>query len=196
MFLNIYYWEKLTFSKPVGKVHFSERNLKKCTSFEEQKSTRYIWKNLYLPLSFVYKTVTQISFKLFCSGDKKILSEFLRKWGWFQGYNECFPKYLGEKFQKTETRCCRGKSTDNNNINIFLSLENPCTFLLAKEKTWKRIFNTNSELLQNRTRKQIIPFKTTVNWLFNNIWCYLVICCFDWKIAVFQQTVLRGLLYP
>ena len=117
MFLNIYYWEKLTFSKPVGKVHFSERNLKKCTSFEEQKSTRYIWKNLYLPLSFVYKTVTQISFKLFCSGDKKILSEFLRKWGWFQGYNECFPKYLGEKFQKTETRSCRGKSTDNNNIS-------------------------------------------------------------------------------
>ena len=29
------------------------------------------------------------------------------------------------------------KSTDDNNINIFLSMENPCTFLLAKEKTWK-----------------------------------------------------------
>ena len=196
MFLNIYYWEKLTFSKPVGKVHFSERNLKKCTSFEEQKSTRYIWKNLYLPLSFVYKTVTQISFKLFCSGDKKILSEFLRKWGWFQGYNECFPKYLGEKFQKTETRSCRGKSTDNNNINIFLSLENPCTFLLAKEKTWKRIVNSNSELSQNRTEKQIMPFKRTVNWLFSDIWCYLVMGCFDWKIGFYQQTVVKGLFYP
>ena len=36
-------------------------------------------------------------------------------------------------------------------------------------KTRKRIFNTNSELLQNRTEKQIMPFKTTVNWLFDNI---------------------------
>ena len=26
-------------------------------------------------------------------------------------------------------------------INIFLSLKNPCTILLAKEKAWKRIIN-------------------------------------------------------
>ena len=32
-------------------------------------------------------------------------------------------------------------------------------------------------------------FKTTVNCLSNDIWCYLVIGCFDWKIGVFQQTV-------
>ena len=47
------------------------------------------------------------------------------------------------------------------NNNIFLSLENPCTFLLVKEKTWKRIFNTNSKLSQNRTelnRTKIMPF--------------------------------------
>ena len=84
----------------------------------------------------------------------------------------------------------------NDNINIFKSLENPCTFLLAKEKTWKRIFNTNRELSQNCTEKQITPFKTTVNWLINDIWCYLVMGCFDWKISVFQQTVVKGLLYP
>ena len=29
-------------------------------------------------------------------------------------------------------------------------------FLLAKEKTWKCIFNPNNELLQNRTEKQIM----------------------------------------
>ena len=40
-----------------------------------------------------------------------------------------------------------------------------------------------------------MPFKTEVNWLFN-IWCYLVIGCFDWKIGVFQQTVVKGLLCP
>ena len=33
----------------------------------------------------------------------------------------------------------------------------------------KCIFNTNSELSQNRTEKQIIPSKTRLNWLFNVI---------------------------
>ena len=66
--------------------------------------------------------------------------------------------------QKTETRFCRWKSTDND-INIFLSLENT-----EKKKTWKRIFTTNSELSQNRTQKQIILFKTIINWLFNDIY--------------------------
>ena len=64
-------------------------------------------------------------------------------------------------------------SPDNNGINIFPSLENPCTFLLAKEKTSKRIFNTNSKLSKNRPEKEIMPFKKTVSWLFNDISCYL-----------------------
>ena len=78
-----------------------------------------------------------------------------------------------------------------NDINIFLSLENPSAFLLVKEKTWKCIFNTNSELSQNCTKKQIMPSKTTINWQFNGVWCYLFIACFDWKLGVFQQTVVR-----
>ena len=48
-------------------------------------------------------------------------------------------------------------------------MENSCTSLLSKEKTWKRIFDANSELLQNRTEKQIMSFKTAVNWVFNDI---------------------------
>ena len=124
-----------------------KENLKKCTSFEERKGTRYVRGKvyfvivLYTKVYFVYKTISQISFNLFCSGDIRLLSEFLRKWGWFQGQNESFLKYLGQKleFQNTETQFCRWRSTDNNDINIFLSLKNPCTFLLAKEKTWKCI---------------------------------------------------------
>ena len=111
----------------------------------------------YLQLSFVYKTLSHISFILFCWGDKRLLSEFLRKWGgWFQGHREHFPKYLGWKlkFKKTETWFCRWKTTDNTNIIILLSLENPCTFLLAEEKTWKCIFNTNCALSQNHTEKK------------------------------------------
>ena len=64
-------------------------------------------------------------------------------------------------------------------------------FCLPKEKTWKHVFNTNSELSQNHTEKQIMPSKTTVNWLLNDTWCYLFIACFDWKISVFQKGVVR-----
>ena len=71
-----------------------------------------------------------------------------------------------------------------------MSLENPCSFILAKEKTWKRIFNTDSELSQNRTKK-IMLSKIIINWLFKNIWYYLFIGCFDWKLGIFQQTVVR-----
>ena len=65
----------------------------------------------------------------------------------------------------------------------------PGTFLPAKEKTCKRIFNTNSELSQNRTEKQTMPSKTTLNWLFNDM--LFIHCFFDKKIGVFQQTVVR-----
>ena len=65
--------------------------------------------------------------------------------------------------------------------------KNHCTFLLAKEKTWKQIFNTklylfacerkelktnfntNCELSQNCAGKQMMPSKTTINWLFSDI---------------------------
>ena len=47
------------------------------------------------------------------------------------------------------------------------------------------------KLSQNRTEKRIMPSKITINWLFNDIWCYLFITSFDWKISVFQQTFVR-----
>ena len=86
---NIYYQEKLKFSE----LRFSrEEHLKKCTKFEEQKCTRYIRGNVYICiiicsclLSAIL--VLQIFSKLFCSGDKRLLSEYLRKWGWFQEHN-------------------------------------------------------------------------------------------------------------
>ena len=52
-------------------------------------------------------------------------------------------------------------------------------FCLWKKRPEKCVFNTDTELMQNRTEKQIMPFKTTANWLFNDTWCYLVICCFE-----------------
>ena len=52
-------------------------------------------------------------------------------------------------------------------------------------------FNANSELSQNRTEKQIMLSKTTINWLFNDICCYLCIACF-----AFSANSGKGLLYP
>ena len=66
------------------KKHFSEKKFE-CTSFEEQKDTRYIQENIYFGIivfSCLLSTkslVSQISFDLFCLGDKRLLSEFLRK---------------------------------------------------------------------------------------------------------------------
>ena len=74
--------------------NFSQiENLKKCTSFEELKGTWCIRWNFF-QLSFVHKTLPQISFNMFSSEDKTLLSEFLKKWVWIQGHNEQFPKYL------------------------------------------------------------------------------------------------------
>ena len=42
---NIYYWEKLIFSKLR---FFEKENLKKCTNFEEQKGTTYIRRNVII----------------------------------------------------------------------------------------------------------------------------------------------------
>ena len=96
----IYYWEKLTFSKLAGKVNFSERKFEEMHYLWEAKRYKvYSEKRLFwhycLQLSVVYKTVSQISFNLFCSRDKNLLSEFRRKWVWFHEHNERFPKYLG-----------------------------------------------------------------------------------------------------
>ena len=122
-------------SKFLGKKIWRNALVLKSKKVEGIFGETFIWHHC-LQLSFAYEPVSQISFSLFCSRDKKLLSEFVRKRGWFQGHNERFP-------------------------NIFLSLENPYTFLLAKEKTWRHIFNTNSELLQNGPEKQIMPSKAT-----------------------------------
>ena len=46
------------------------------------------------------------------------------------------------------------------------------------------------------TEKQIMPSNTTINWLFNDIWCYLSITCFDWKIKnIFWTSESTWLIY-
>ena len=137
---SIYYWKNW---RSQNFDFLKKKNLKKFTSFEEQKGTSYVWGNVYFGIivfSCLSSTKPCLRFLLICFvREIKDLSEFLRKWGWFHGNQPRFLRnsdkfsrisWLKLKFQKIETRFW--KSNYCNDINIFLSLEKPCTFFLAK----------------------------------------------------------------
>ena len=114
--------------------------------------------------------------------------EFLKKSGWFQGHNGRFPKYLHYKlkFQKIETGFCWSKALITMTLISSRHWKTLVLFFLIKKRPKSMILT----LIVNCTEKQIMSPKTAINWLFNDIWCYLFIACFDWKICVFQQTVI------
>ena len=127
---------------------FLEKNLKKYTSFEEQNGTRYIRENIcfgIIVFSCLSSTKTCLRFLLICFAQeiKDFYQSFLGNKVDFTGIMNVSPEILA-KNQNFKKRFCRWKSNDYNDINIFLSLENPCTFLLVKEK-------------------QIMPLETTVS---------------------------------
>ena len=82
-------------------------------------------------------------------------------------------------------------STDNNDINISLSLKNPCTFLLAKEKTWKRTFKTNSKLSQ-KVQKNILchPKQENIGYLLIYYVIYSLLILTE-KMAFFNKQLYR-----
>ena len=85
--------------------------------------------------------------------------------------------------------CKRIRSFVHERALIITTLISSCHWeTLVPFWSRKRIFNTNSELSQNSIERQMMPSKTTINWKFSDIWCYLFIASFDWKIGVFQHT--------
>ena len=59
--------------------------------------TRYTWGNNFGIIVFsclLSLNLSQIFLNMFYSGDKRLLSEFLRTWGWFHGHSECSPNIL------------------------------------------------------------------------------------------------------
>ena len=105
MFLNIYYWEKLTLSKLVRKVNFLERKFEEMHKLWRAKryklySGKCLFWHYYLQLWFIYKTMSQISLK----------------------------------FQETETRFCRWKSTDNTTLISSCHWKTLVPFCLPKNK--------------------------------------------------------------
>ena len=121
----LYYYEKLTFSKLQ---FYREENLKKCTTFEEQKGTRYIRGNVYFGI-IVFSCL---------SSTKPCLRFLLICFDWeIKGF---YQSSLGNEVDFTNImnvspNILRHGFVDKNGINIFLSPENPCTFLLPNERT-------------------------------------------------------------
>ena len=177
--------------------------MKKCTSSKEQEGTRYIWGKVYsgiIAFSCLSSVKLCLRFILICFAQeiKSFYQSSLGNMVDFRDTMDVSPDILAKKikFQETETHVCRWKSIDSNDINIFLSQENHWTFLLVKEKTWKHIFNTNSELSQNCIQKHIMLSKAIINWLFNDIRCYLLLILIE-KLANwhFSTNSCQGLLY-
>ena len=123
--------------------NWRSQNWLKCNSFEKQNGTRYIAGNVYFGIiifSCLSSAKQSLRFLLICFV-REIKGFYRSLLGNEVDFTDIMNIYLNvlakKKFQKTETLTFRWKSKDYNNINVFLSLEIPCTFLLAKEKTWK-----------------------------------------------------------
>ena len=128
---NIYYWEKLMFSK----LRFSRKeNLKKSASFEEQKGTSYIRGNVYFDI-IVFSCLSSTEWCL-----RFLLDCFVREIkGFYQSSlrNEVDSRDIinvssnilanNLNFKK------RWKSNDYNKINIFLPLKSLVPFCLSKK---------------------------------------------------------------
>ena len=149
--------------------------MKKCTSFEEQKDTRHIRENVYFSI-IIFSCLSSTKWCLrflsncFVLEIKGFYQSSLGNEVGFRVIMNVSPNILSKnfkklKFQKTETQFYRWKSTENNDINIFLSLKNPCTFLLAKKRpentfltkivNYSKIVEKTNHAIQNNSKLTI-----------------------------------------
>ena len=166
---------------------FSERKRKKCTNFEEQKGTRYNQENVYICI-IVFSCL---------SSTKSYLRFLLNCFVWeIKGFcqssfgNEVDFRDIMDASLNISAKNWNFKKLRHYFVNERAMIKTKlmsCTFLLAKEKTWKRTFNINDKLSQKCTEKEIMPFKTTVNWLFKSYVMLFTYCLFWMKTGAFQQ---------
>ena len=62
--------------------------------------------------SFFYETASRISLNLFCLGDKRLLSNFMRKWGWFRSF---IKRQTSGTSSDNESQWVIQRVTENNN---------------------------------------------------------------------------------
>ena len=132
---------------------------------------RLFW-HYCLQLSFVFKSVSQKSFSLFYLGDKGLFYQSsLGNEVDFTDIMNVSPNILAknENFKKLKHGFVDERTMTTMTIASFCHWKTLVPFCLQKKIPEKSIFNNNSELSQNLTEKQIMPLKTTVTLLFNDI---------------------------
>ena len=149
------------------------RQLWRAKRYKVYSGKRLFW-HYCLQLPFVYQTISQISFNLLYSGDKGFYQSSLGKEIDFREIINVSPNILAQNQNFKKLR------------NVFVDERELITTTLTSSCHWKTLF-----LSQSCTEKQAMSPKTAINWLFKDIWCYLFIPCFDWKIGPFQQIVVR-----
>ena len=132
---------------------------------------RLFW-HYCLQLSFVFKSVSQKSFSLFCLGDKGLFYQSsLGNEVDFTDIMNVSPNILAknENFKKLKHGFVDERTMTTMTIASFCHWKTLVPFYLQKKIPEKSIFKNNSELSQNLTEKQIMPLKTKVTLLFNDI---------------------------
>ena len=133
--------------------------------------------------------MSQISFNLFCSGDKRLYQSFLGNEVDFRDImnvslipwlkieiSENWDSFVDERalIATVLISSCHRKSL----VPFSLRKKRPVNVFLTLVVNYRKIVQKN------------MPSKTAINRIFNDI-CYLFIACFDRKIGVFQQAIVR-----
>ena len=171
-------------------------------SFEEQRDTRYIWGNIYFGTIFfscLSSTKPCLRFILICFAReiKGFYQSSLRNKVDFREIMNVSPNILAKNwnFRKLRRRFVDERAMIATTLTSSCHCKTLLPFCLRNKRPEKE-FLTLTVSYCKIVQKNKLSFKTAVNWLFNDIWRFLVIACFEWKIGVFQQIVVRGLLYP
>ena len=176
--------------------------MKKCTSFEEQKGTRYIRGNVYFGIivfSCLSSTKPCLRFLLICFA-REIKGFYQSSLGNEVDFTDIInvsPNILAknQNFKKLRHGFLDERALITTTLISSCHYKTLVPFGLRKkwpENAFLTLILNYRKIVQ---KKNLCCSKATVNWLFNDIWCYLVMGCFNWKLFVLQQTVVRGLLY-
>ena len=183
---NIYYWEKLTFSKPsffLEKKFEEMRELWKAKRYKVYSRKCLFWLSIFSCLS---SKKPCLRFFLICftreikdSLEKRSLENVD-----FTTIMNVSPNILAKRknFKKLRYVFVDERAMITTTLISFSHWKTLVTFCLRK-KGPENAFLTLKWIIKKSYRKTV---NRAVNWLFNNICCYLVISCFDWKIGVFQ----------
>ena len=162
-------------------------------SFEEQKGTMYIWENLYFGIiifSCHPSTKPCLRFMLNCFA-QEIKGFHQSSLGNEVNYRDIMnvsPNILAKNYNFKKLR------------HGFVDERALITTTSISSCHWKTLalFCLQNKTLENAFLTLIVNYREIEqkNKFCHDIWCYFVIDCFDWKNGTFQQTVLRGLLYP